>query len=73
MNREIVVIHPNGYSGKLYGKSSMSIFDKDGKEVLHTGFRNPDMNSAEKLYEHLESFPAFLEVLGITSEEGGRE
>lgn len=29
----VKVNHPNGYSGILYGKSSMSIFDKDGHEL----------------------------------------
>lgn len=29
----------NGYSGVLYGRSSMSIYDQQGHEVIHTGFR----------------------------------
>ena len=57
----IRVEHPNGYSGVLYGESSMSI-SKDGKEVLHTGFRNKDINSKEKLYEQLEKMPRLMEV-----------
>lgn len=63
MDKIISVTHPNGFSGKLYGESSMSIFDKDGNEVLHTGFRNADINSEKALYEHLESFPEFLSML----------
>lgn len=51
----------NGYSGKLYGKSSMSIFDKDGKEVMHTGSRTP--NTLEELKEVVDRFPAFMEML----------
>ena len=51
----------NGYSGKLYGKSSMSIFDKDGKEVMHTGFRTP--NTQEELKEVVDRFPTFIEAL----------
>lgn len=62
-NKILFVKHPNGFSGKLYGESSMSIYDKDGKEVLHTGFRNASIDSEKALYEHLESFPEFLEML----------
>ncbi len=60
---EIRVKHPNGYSGVLYGKSSMLIFGPDGKEVLHTGFRNPDINNAKALYKQLEEMPEFIKVL----------
>lgn len=63
MSNAIFVNHPNGFSGKLYGESSMSIFDRDGNEVLHTGFRNADINSEKALYEHLETFPEFLSML----------
>lgn len=70
MNAEVVEItHENGYSGKLYGKSSMSIF-KDGKEVLHTGFRG--INTAEELHEMLEGMPQFMEMLnGLSKDEEG--
>lgn len=63
MKECITVNHPNGFSGKLYGESSMSIFDRDGNEVLHTGFRSADINSENALYEHLETFPEFLSML----------
>ena len=59
--RSIFVSHPNGFTGKLYGESSMVIY-KDGKEVLHTGFRN--INTQEELYTELESMPVFFDVLG---------
>lgn len=49
----IIVEHPNGYSGILYGESSMSI-SKDGIEVMYTDSRNKDIDSKEKLYEQLE-------------------
>lgn len=62
-SRIIYVKHPNGFSGKLYGKSSMSIYDINGKEVLHAGFRNASIDSEEALYEHLETFPKFLSML----------
>lgn len=62
MSEEIIeVTHENGYSGKLYGKSSMSIFH-DGKEVLHTGFRA--INTETELYEQLSKMPQFMEMLG---------
>lgn len=51
----------NGYSGKLYGKASMSIFDKYGKEVMHTGSRTP--NTLEELKEVVDRFSTFMEML----------
>lgn len=57
---EIYVEHPNGYSGRLYGISSMAIY-KDGKEVLHTGFRA--INTKEKLYAWLAEMPLFMELV----------
>ena len=52
--------HLNGYSAKLYGKSSMSIFF-EGKEVMHTGFRN--VNTEAEVMEVLEAQPRFREML----------
>lgn len=57
----IKVEHPNGYTGVLYGKSSMSIKDQEGREVLHTGSRN--INTEAELYQHLEEFPEFMKML----------
>lgn len=51
----------NGYSGKLYGESSMSIYDKNGKEVFHTKYRNA--LTEEDLKEEVDGFPAFMELL----------
>lgn len=53
----------NGYSGALYGESSMSIYDPDGKEVFHTGFRRKEINSLEALKEHVDTFPELMELL----------
>ena len=50
--------HPNGYTAVLYGKSSMSINDPDGNEVLHTGFRTP--NTKEEVMDVLEGMPEFM-------------
>lgn len=57
----IKVEHPNGYMGILYGKSSMSIYDEEGHEILHTGSRN--INTKEELYELLEGMPKFVEIM----------
>lgn len=62
----IVVKHPNGYEGTLYGKRSLSI-SKDGREVFHTGFRS--VETEEELYELLEDIPEFFKVLERVSEE----
>ena len=60
----IKVEHPNGYMGILYGKSSMTIYDKDGHEILHTGLRNP--NTEEELYEVLEDMPRTMDIITQT-------
>ena len=57
MNSTIKYTSKNGYSGVLYGESSMSIYDKEGKEVLHTGQRN--VNTYEELVDLIENFPDF--------------
>lgn len=51
----------NGYTGVLYGKSSFVIYNSDGKEMMHTGFRK--INTYEKLVEEVETFPEILEIL----------
>ena len=51
----------NGYTGVLYGKSSLAVFDKNGKEKFHTGKRG--INTYNELVEMVESFPDFLKVL----------
>jgi hypothetical protein len=51
----------NGYTGVMYGKSSFAIYDKDGKEVLHTGSRA--FNTEEELKKQVDGFPEFLEML----------
>lgn len=52
---------PNGYTGVLYGKSSMIIYDADGKEVLHTGFIAP--KTLEELKEFVEKMPKLMREL----------
>ena len=55
----------NGYTGFLYGESSMAIgiVQPDGRfqEILHTGSRAG--NSMEYLKEQVDTFPEFLKAL----------
>ena len=57
INNEIVVKHENGYYGKLYGKSSLTIY-WGNKEVIHTCFRS--INTADELYDLLTELPTFM-------------
>ncbi len=50
----------NGYMGLLYGESSLSVFNSDGEEVFHTGFRTID--TLEELVATIERFPDFNEL-----------
>lgn len=68
----------NGFTGILYGESSMSIGKKqaDGsfEEYLHTGSRNG--NGIEYLKEMVDGFPSFMGAMeelraGLEEEEGG--
>lgn len=52
--------HTNGYSAKLYGETSLSIFS-EGKEVLHTDFRS--VNTEDEVMELLESQPELRQML----------
>lgn len=62
MMKRIEYTSPNNrFTGVLYGESSMSIYDPDGKEILHTGRRT--INTYEKLVEEVEEFPAFRQML----------
>ena len=67
MNQMVKVKHPNGYTGILYGKSSMVIHDPDGHEVMHTGFRN--IHTKEQLYDYLGRFPEAWGVIRKMLEE----
>lgn len=68
----------NGFTGILYGESSMSIgkvrADGSFDEYLHTGSRNG--NSIEYLKEMVDGFPSFMEAMeelrtGLEQEEEG--
>ena len=51
----------NGYTGRLYGKSSLIIFNPDGTESMHTGSRN--INTREELVKIVDKHPKFIEML----------
>jgi len=51
----------SGWKGVLYGKSSMIIYDNEGRERVHTGSRAGD--DLEYLINQVDDAPNFLEVL----------
>ena len=58
----------NGYTGRMYGKSSLAIYETaSGKEVFHTGFRR--CNNLEELQKQVEEFPKLLDVISRMKEE----
>jgi hypothetical protein len=61
MGEVIKYTSDNGYTGVLYGRSSMSIYDPEGHECLHTGFRN--INTYEELVETVNEQPEFMKAL----------
>lgn len=52
---------PNGYTGVLYGNRSLSVYDGNENEVMHTGFRN--INTPDELAEFVDNFDQFLKDL----------
>lgn len=64
--QKIEYTSPNGYRGVLYGKSSMSIYGPNGREVIHTGHRTP--NTLEELTKQVDSMPEFMEMLTAMQE-----
>lgn len=64
----IKVEHPNGYSGVLYGRSSMSIYDPQGCEVLHTG--SSTVKTEKELYDVLGKVPELIKAFkGVELQE----
>lgn len=53
-------ISENGYTGKLYGKSSYAVFDATGLLRFHTGFRT--INTIAELKKQVDEFPEFLKI-----------
>ena len=60
-DRRIEYTSPNGYRGVLYGKSSLSIYNPDGTESLHTGLRT--INTYEELKNAVDEHPQFMKML----------
>lgn len=54
-----------GYKGVMYGKSNLSVFDKNGKEVMHTGSRN--INTYNELVRFVDTFDEFIKILARTT------
>lgn len=57
----------NGYSGVLFGKSSMIIRGPDGKEILHTGSRTP--NTLIELMDIVDTMPEFMKIMEAMMEK----
>lgn len=53
----MIVTHENGYTAKLYGKSSMIVYRPNGRQMLHTGSRN--LESQEDVLAFLDDMPEF--------------
>lgn len=60
MNKKIKYTSKNGYTGFMYGKSSLVILNENGEEVFHTGFRN--FNTYEELVEQVDTFSEFYNM-----------
>lgn len=71
MNKKIKYTSKNGYTGVMYGKSSLVILDRNGKEVFHTGSRT--CNTYEELIEQVDTFSEFYNMtLGWLKNEQNR-
>lgn len=69
MSNTIKYTSDNGYTGVLYGKSSMVIYKPDGTESMHTGSRS--INTYEELVKVVDKHPKFIEMLRKVSESEG--
>lgn len=57
----------NGYSGALFGKSSLIVYDPKSVICFHTGSRK--INTYEELVDFVESYPEFEAKLEILWED----
>jgi hypothetical protein len=71
MSDTIKYTSDNGYTGVLYGQSSLSIYNTDGTEIMHTGFRN--INTYEELVRAVDEHPKFMEMLRKVAESEDKE
>ena len=63
MKRVIKYTSSHGYTGILYGESSYAVFDKSGREVIHT--TNRTINNYDELREDVETLPAHMENIAV--------
>ena len=56
----------NGYTGVIYGKSTLVVYDGTAKEVFRTG--NRAIETIGELKTFVDSFPAFVEMLKATTD-----
>lgn len=63
--QDIIIKHPNGFTGRLYGESSLMISGPNYH--LHTGFRT--INTKEDLYDFLGDMPNFVKLMTSIAEE----
>ena len=61
MKPTIKYTSPNGYTGILYGESSLAVFKPDGTQSLHTGRRN--IETYEELVKLVDDHPNLLKIL----------
>ena len=61
MKPTIKYTSPNGYTGILYGESSLAVFNPDGTESLHTGRRT--IETYEELVKLVDDHPNLLKIL----------
>jgi len=54
---EIQYKSSNGYSGTLFGKSSLIVYDLESVICFHTGSRK--INTYEELVDFIEGYPDF--------------
>ena len=66
MQKVIKYTSGKGYTGVLYGERSYAVFDRNGKEVIHTG--NRKINTYEELREDMETLPDFMENIAVWAE-----
>ena len=59
--KRITYTSENGYTGILYGHSSLAIINQEGREVMHTGSRN--FHTYDELVDFVETFPEFYKML----------
>ena len=71
MKPTIKYTSPNGYTGILYGESSLAVFKPDGTESLHTGRRN--IETYEELVKLVDDHPNLLKILLDHRDEGEGE